>query len=177
MAVKSEVWLTVVIVAVAGILLALSLTREKPAAPAPVAVPAAVQSAPVAAITATALPAGTPVGAIKPVHEAPAAEKAPAVEKAPAAHAASGIVTMPNAVKARDAFAIQVFSFKDKVRADASLKLLKNKGYPAYMMMSDLGPRGIFYRVRVGSFTSEDEAKKNLESVHRDFKSGIIVAE
>ena len=77
----------------------------------------------------------------------------------------------------KSAFAIQVFSFKDKVRADAALKQLKDKGYPAYVMMSDLGPRGVFYRVRVGSFVTEGEAEKSLEAVARDFKSGIIVAE
>jgi cell division septation protein DedD len=151
MGVKNEVWLTVVIVAVAGVLLALSLTRDKAASRPATVTPAA--------------------NGIKPAHDVPA------VEKAPAAHPASAIVAMPNAVKAKDAFAIQVFSFKDKARADAALKQLKDKGYPAYVMMSDLGPRGIFYRVRVGSFTSEEEAKKNLESVNRDFKSGIIVAE
>ena len=45
------------------------------------------------------------------------------------------------------------------------------------VMMSDLGPRGVFYRVRVGSFATEGEAEKSLEAVSKDFKSGIIVAE
>jgi cell division septation protein DedD len=55
--------------------------------------------------------------------------------------------------------------------------MIKEKGYPGYIMMSDLGARGVFYRVRVGSFATEEQARKNLEAVTRDFKSGIIVAE
>jgi cell division septation protein DedD len=54
---------------------------------------------------------------------------------------------------------------------------LKEKGYKAYILVSDLGARGIWYRVRVGPFTDEAEARKTLESITQEFKSGIIVTE
>ncbi len=154
MAAKNETWLIALIVLVAGVLIVLSFSRNKPEkqVPAPVAVAADIKN-------------------IKPDHSTADMQKISAAKPAPA------IVEMPKTVVSRDAFAVQVFSFKEKGRADAALKLLKDKGYTAYIMMSDLGPRGVFYRVRVGSFASEAEAKKNLENISKDFKSGIIVSE
>ncbi|MBF0569372.1 MAG: SPOR domain-containing protein [Candidatus Omnitrophica bacterium] len=87
------------------------------------------------------------------------------------------VIMAPQQVTPRDTYAIQVYSFKDKARAEAALDKLKAKNYKAYIMVSDLGARGVWYRVRVGTFTSEDEAKKIFDSVANDFKSGIIVTE
>ncbi len=154
MAAKNETWLIALIVIIAGVLIALSFTRNKPEKQA---------LAPVAAVA--------DVKNIKPDHSTADMQKISAAKPVPA------IVEMPKTVVSRDAFAVQVFSFKEKGRADASLKQLKDKGYAAYIMMSDLGPRGVFYRVRVGSFATEAEAKKNLETINKDFKSGIIVSE
>ena len=171
MAGKSGLWITVVVVALGGTLLVLSQNREKAAVPVQeeAAAPAKVSAV---SITATAIPVAAPAApkGIKPIHLPEADVKAPA-------HAASSIQDVPNAVRARDAYAIQVFSFKDKVRAEASLKKLQEKGYSAYILMSDLGPRGIFYRVRVGSFATEEEARKKVDVVRRDFESGNIVSE
>ena len=155
MAAKNETWLIVVIVLIAGVLIALSLTKNKSGEQPP---------APLAAMAPT-------VNMIKQDHEAADMPTIAAVKPV------SAVVEMPKPVAAKEGFAVQVFSFKDKNRADAALKMLKEKGYPAYVMMSDLGARGVFYRVRVGSFATEEEARKNLEAVIRDFKSGIIVAE
>lgn len=84
------------------------------------------------------------------------------------------IVTMPvNGVE--EAFAIQVFSFMDKNRADKSLEVLKQSGYKAFMEVSDLGAKGVFYRVRIGDIANETEARKMLEEIRRDFKSGFII--
>jgi cell division septation protein DedD len=149
MAVRNETWLVALIVVLAGILLVMSLAKQGPQAPS--SVTASVE--------------------LKPAH-ATAPDKAVA-----AVRPVSGVVEEPKVDLPRDTFAVQVFSFKEKARAEVGLKMLKDKGYPAYVMMSDLGPRGIFYRVRVGSFTTDEEARKNLESVIRDFKSGIIVSE
>ena len=77
----------------------------------------------------------------------------------------------------KDSFAVQVYSFKDKARADAAIEKLKAKGYKSYIMVSDLGARGVWYRVRVGSFGTEEEARTELDAITVDFKSGIIVTE
>jgi cell division septation protein DedD len=150
MAVKNETWIILAIVVISGVLIALSLTKNNTQEQGVVVSQANV---------------------IKPDHTAADMEKIAAIKSSAA------MVEEPKTMIARPAFAVQVFSFKDKVRADASLKQLKDKGYPAYVMMSDLGSRGMFYRVRVGSFATEGEAEKSLEAVARDFKSGIIVSE
>lgn len=150
MAVKNETWIIAVIVLIAGVLIALSFTKSK----------------------GGDLAGGVPAaGSIKPDHTTGD------MRQIAATRPASAVVEVSQVTRSREAFAVQVFSFKDQVRADAALRQLKEKGYPAYTMMSDLGPRGVFYRVRVGSFATEDEAKKSLEAVTRDFKSGIIVSE
>lgn len=152
MVAKNETWIIVVIVLIAGVLIALSFTKNR--SPEPALTPVAAQTS-----------------LIKPDHTAADMREIAAVKPAPS------MVEQPKTTVVKSAFAIQVFSFKDKERAEASLKQLKEKGYPAYVMMSDLGPRGVFYRVRVGSFTTEGEAEKILGSVNKDFKSGIIVSE
>jgi cell division septation protein DedD len=148
MAVKNETWIILFIVIVAGGLIALSFSSNKPQPPLTVA-----------------------DEVIKPDHTAEDMQQMAATRHV------SAMVEEPKASIVKAAFAIQVFSFKDKERADVSLKQLKDKGFPAYVMMSDLGARGIFYRVRVGSFATEGEAEKALVNVVKDFKSGIIVSE
>ena len=152
MAAKNETWLILVIIVIAGVLIALSFTKNKSQEPAR---PSVVVQA----------------------HEIKADHSVADMQKIAAVKAEPAMVEQPKTTVVKAGFAIQVFSFKDKVRADAALKKLKDKGYPAYVMMSDLGPRGVFYRVRVGSFATEVEAQKSLESVTKDFKSGIIVTE
>ena len=72
-------------------------------------------------------------------------------------------------------FAIQVYSFQDKIKADIALSKLKEQGYPAYILVSDLGDKGIWHRVRIGSFKNEDEAQQLLQKIRDEFQSGIVV--
>lgn len=72
-------------------------------------------------------------------------------------------------------FAVQVYSFQDKNRADKALAALKEAGYKAYMEVSDLGEKGIWYRVRIGGLENEEKAKAMLEEVRKNYKSGFIV--
>ena len=96
----------------------------------------------------------------------------PVVQKDPVPSPA--IVTSP--VQGKEAgFAVQVYSFKDEKRADAALENLKSKGFKAYIEISDLGEKGTWYRVRIGSLENEAEAKAMLETIRKNFKSGIIV--
>jgi cell division septation protein DedD len=72
-------------------------------------------------------------------------------------------------------FAVQVYSFKDQNRAGTALSNLKAQGYKAYMEISDLGDKGIWYRIRIGSLANEAEAKAMLETIRKNFNSGMIV--
>ncbi len=72
-------------------------------------------------------------------------------------------------------YAVQVYSFQDKTRAEKALETLRSKGYQAFLVVSDLGEKGIWYRVRVGGIADEKEAQVMLENVRKNYKSGFIV--
>jgi cell division septation protein DedD len=95
------------------------------------------------------------------------------VEKDPVPSPA--IVTSPEHGK-EAGFAVQVYSFKDKNRADVALTNLREKGYAtSFIEMSDLGERGTWYRVRIGGLENEAQAKALLETIRKSFNSGIII--
>jgi len=84
------------------------------------------------------------------------------------------IVTSP--VNGQEAgFTIQVYSFQDKNRAEVALQALKNSGYQAFLIMSDLGEKGVWYRVRVGGIPDGDAAKKMLDEIRKNYNSGFIL--
>jgi cell division septation protein DedD len=63
--------------------------------------------------------------------------------------------------KAREGqYAVQLASFPDLQLAKEMEKSLKSKTYPAYIETVDLPGKGTWYRVKVGGFPSEDEAKR-----------------
>ncbi|NLE64916.1 MAG: SPOR domain-containing protein [Elusimicrobia bacterium] len=98
--------------------------------------------------------------------------------EAGAFRAHEAIVMPPQQIPVNERFAVQVYSFKDEDRAQTSFARLKDAGYEnAYIMVSDLGVRGVFHRVRVGPFSNEGEAQETLEKIKEDFQSGIIVSE
>lgn len=121
----------------------------------------------------------TPQQASAPAVQAVPADQVKTPETAaPSMKPKEAVVMAPKQVVVKESLAIQVYSFKEKPRADAAVQKLKEKGHEnAYIMVSDLGTRGIFYRVRVGPFSNEADAQKVLEEINTDLKSGIIVTE
>ena len=85
-----------------------------------------------------------------------------------------GIVTSPEGGH-EAGFAIQVYSFQDRNRAKAALSSLRNSGYQAFMVISDLGEKGVWYRVRIGGVADEAAAHKMLADIRRDYNSGFIL--
>ena len=84
------------------------------------------------------------------------------------------IVTSP--VDGHEAgFTIQVYSFQDRNRAETALQALKNSGYQAFLIMSDLGEKGTWYRVRVGGIKDESAARQMLEEIRKNYNSGFIL--
>lgn len=83
------------------------------------------------------------------------------------------IVTSPQDGK-EQGFTVQVYSFLDSARAQKALESLKNSGYKAFMEVSDLGARGVFYRVRIGDLANEAEAQRLLEEIRKNYKDGFI---
>lgn len=77
----------------------------------------------------------------------PAAKSAPAEKPAAKGHESSG-------------YAVQVASFSLKSEAEAVRTKLTNKGYNVSIVESNLGEKGIWYRVRVGKKLDADAAKE-----------------
>jgi cell division protein FtsN len=72
-------------------------------------------------------------------------------------------------------FTVQTSSGKDKKGAEKTVKTLINKGYPAYMTISEIPDKGTWYRVRIGEYKDRREAQKILSRLGKDKIKGIIV--
>lgn len=160
---SNNTWLIWVLFIVAGVVVVMAFSKEKPKSEAVAPV--------VASVASSAVALAPDVQTIKPAHTATTP-----VETAKPKQASSVVVPLQE-VAQRNVLAVQVYSFKEKKRAELALTAIKDKGYSAYIMVSDLGARGIWYRVRVGTFSTEVDARKALERITKDFKSGIIVTE
>jgi cell division septation protein DedD len=62
-------------------------------------------------------------------------------------------------------FSIQIGSYPDVKEASYRVEEWKAKGYPAYMQVANLGDKGQWYRVRLGPFSSKDDATGYLNQV------------
>lgn len=71
--------------------------------------------------------------------------------------------------------AIQVASLKDPRAADNMVAKFKRMGYPAYRIIGKIPNRGIWYRVRIGSYPGRTQAKEMLITLRKDKVKGIIV--
>lgn len=74
-------------------------------------------------------------------------------------------------------FFVQVGSFKTDAEARAMIKKLEQRGYAASTMPTALGSKGMWHRVRVGGFASEQDARLQKAKLDRDRFSGWIVKE
>jgi cell division protein FtsN len=72
-------------------------------------------------------------------------------------------------------FTVQVSSGKDKKGAEKRVTTLINKGYPAYLVSSEISGKGTWYRVRVGEYRDKNEAEKTLSKLSQEKIKGIIV--
>lgn len=71
---------------------------------------------------------------------------------------------------------IQVFSSADKAQADRIRSQLAGGGYSAYLSPVEKGGRTM-YRVRLGPFSSRDDAQKVAEKVRKGYKLDTWVTE
>jgi cell division septation protein DedD len=68
------------------------------------------------------------------------------------------------------AYSIQVASFKRQEDADSFVMELRRRGHSAFRLAANVPGRGIWHRVRIGSFTTKFQAelyKKKLEQTER----------
>ena len=71
-------------------------------------------------------------------------------------------------------FTIQVASFQDKARAEIVASSLKQKGYQPAISPKELPEKGTWYRVFVGDFDTEEEARSLLEKLKESHKDSFI---
>jgi cell division septation protein DedD len=71
-------------------------------------------------------------------------------------------------------FTIQVASFQDKSRAEIVANDLKQKGYQPVISPKELPDKGTWYRVFVGDFATEEEAKSLLGKLKENYKDSFI---
>lgn len=73
------------------------------------------------------------------------------------------------------AYTIQVASFKKKSMADDLAEDLKTKNFIARVGKRDLGEKGIWYRVYVGSYESKKQAETNLLAVKKFYDNSFVI--
>jgi cell division septation protein DedD len=57
-------------------------------------------------------------------------------------------------------YTLQIASYPEKEMAEKDIKKMKQRGYAAFIVASDLPGKGTWYRVRLGSFSSKASAEK-----------------
>ena len=104
------------------------------------------------------LPAARSVATVAPAAK-PAATSKPAASKSPAAKPAA-----PAKTKTTKDYWVQTGAFMAKIRAEDSKELLASKGITSIIENSEINGK-TWYRVRVGPYISESEAKHWLDLV------------
>ena len=70
---------------------------------------------------------------------------------------------------------IQAASLKDLAEADAMVKKLKGRGYPAYKTIAMVPGKGIWFRIRVGRYSSRDAAADIVGKLKKEGYRPILV--
>jgi cell division protein FtsN len=165
----------------------------KPAPSSPmVAKPEAKPAAPKPSLTTTVKPAPKPeatamrTGETKPVESKPAVTK-PAVAAKPVETAAlpppptasKPAPAAPTAAAASGAYVLQIGAYKSQDEADAAWKSFTAKhpiagGYSEDVRRADLGDKGIWYRLRMGSFADKSAAAAFCDKLKADGGNCLI---
>lgn len=79
-------------------------------------------------------------------------------EQKPQAAKKEPVITRSPGPKMR--YTLQISSYQEKDMAEADVKKMKQRGYAAFIISSEIEGKGKWYRVRVGSFPSRASAEK-----------------
>jgi cell division septation protein DedD len=110
-----------------------------------------VEAKPAETMTAAPAPAQPPPAAIVPVPAAAPAAMAPKPEAPkPAVKAAPGTGRTP--------FSLLLASCQDRRNAEAALADFRRSGLAPYIVQTDLGPKGVWWRTLTGAYPSLEEA-------------------
>ncbi|MBI2832856.1 MAG: SPOR domain-containing protein [Acidobacteria bacterium] len=87
-------------------------------------------------------------------------------ESADSAADSKGTAIPASRALASDGYAVQVAALRDASEADAIVKRLNDKGYPAYVVGPEPGAPAAVYRVRVGKY----QQRREVEEIARRLK-------
>jgi len=75
-------------------------------------------------------------------------------------------------------YTLQIASYQEKEAAEEDVKKMKKHGYAAFIVSSELPGKGMWHRVRVGSFSNKSAAEKLQKEIHaKEGSAPIIVIE
>lgn len=72
-------------------------------------------------------------------------------------------------------YSIQAASVKNKPDAERLVKKLKKRGYPAFVLTSKIEGKGTWHRVRIGPFSTKEDATRILNAVRQTGMKPILV--
>ena len=72
-------------------------------------------------------------------------------------------------------FTIQVAALKDTKVAEQLVDRLKKKGYSAYRTIVKIPGKGVWYRIRIGSYHTRADAARTLKRLKQDGLEGFLV--
>ncbi len=102
--------------------------------------------------------------------------KQPVAKPSPAPEKKTASIKQPASPKLR--YTIQISSHQEKQAAEDEVKRMKQNGFAAFIVASELPGKGKWFRVRLGSFTNRDAAEKLQKNVDAKIGgSSIIVIE
>lgn len=111
------------------------------------------------------------------------------IEKKPSSPAAKEPVPQkPQAVSKKEPVAaaaisklhytLQIASYQEKQVAEDEVKKMKKRGYAAFIVSSELAGKGMWHRVRLGSFLNKAAAEKLQKTLHaKEGVTSMIVIE
>ena len=94
----------------------------------------------------------------QPVTRATTENKSSAVTKQPVESKKKDV--SPAVKNGKLHYTLQIASYQEKNDADEDVKKMKQRGYAAFIVASELPGKGTWYRVRLGSFSSKAAAEK-----------------
>jgi cell division septation protein DedD len=118
---------------------------------------------------------------LKPVKQQTTVEAPKAVPVSPAPKPSQTSARREPAAAATSAklrYTVQTGSYPERVMAEEEVKQLKKRGYAAFVVSSELPGKGVWHRVRLGSFSSRAAAEKLQKAIHGKEKIlAIVVSE
>jgi DedD protein len=149
----------------------LDAAQSAPAAPLPKPAPPPVQQA--APVDAPPPPAAQ-AEARDAVVVAPPKKETLVVAPPPRSLQASAVVLTPPP-KDLAAYTVQIGASPDRAEASRLESKARGAGLKPYVVEADLGAKGTWYRVRVGSFEDKDSANQFRKDVERELRAAAVV--